>query len=361
MDDDEELAAASGMTSGLVDEAAFPLYVQSHQARVAKDGECLTVSLPGEETIVVRLAEISHVAVLGNATVTTPALHALLRRGIPICWHAADGWFLGHGVGLAAGPAVLRQAQVRTGDDPVRALGIARGLVAAKIRNSRARLRGAGWSPAVVKARLSLRRLAADADQCATPDRLRGLEGAAAAAYFGAFAHVLAPPRTEDAAALSFTARQRRPPPDPVNALLSFAYALLTREMTVAVVAAGLDPMIGFYHVAEYGRPSLALDLMEPYRPLLADAAVQAAINRGSVGRADFDAGPPDHGGVRLAPAARKALIAAFEERLSDTVTLPWLGFAASYRRLIALQPRLLSRFLAGERHDHPVPVPRQG
>ena len=182
---------------------------------------------------------------------------------------------------------------------------------------------------------------------------LLGVEGAAAARYFGAFAQLLRPgPAAEaDDFAFDFRTRNRRPPTDPVNALLSFAYAMLTRTLTVTLTACGFDAYRGFYHQPRYGRPALALDVMEPFRPLIADSVVVQVINNGEIRPRDFvRAG----GGVALKPEARKALLTAFERRLSHEVTHPLFGYRIAYRRLLEVQARLLGRHLLGELPDYP-------
>jgi len=191
---------------------------------------------------------------------------------------------------------------------------------------------------------------------------LLGIEGSAAAVYFGCFGSLLRPGDGSPGAAsadftrFEFEKRNRRPPADPVNAMLSFAYALLVRTLTVTLTAVGFDPYRGFLHQPRYGRPALALDIMEPFRPLIADSAVLTAINTGEVGPTDFvRAGD----GVALTPAGRRALIAAFERRLSHEIVHPVFSYRVSYRRLLEIQARLLGRFLLGEIDDFPQITPR--
>ena len=192
---------------------------------------------------------------------------------------------------------------------------------------------------------------------------LLGLEGDAAAAYFRAFARLLAPPDAGGAAdgpdglsPFRFETRDRRPPTDPVNAMLSLAYAMLTRHVTVALAAAGLDPYRGFFHAPRYGRPALALDVMEPFRPIIADSVVLAAVNTGEVGVDDFIAGAA---GTALTTAGRRRFVGAFERRLSQETTHPVFGYRISMRRLIDVQARLLARYLQGEIRAYPHYLPR--
>ena len=185
--------------------------------------------------------------------------------------------------------------------------------------------------------------------------QLLGMEGEAAALYFRAFPRLF----TEAVSALpafAFERRNRRPPADPVNACLSLAYALLTRTFGAALTAVGLDPWKGLHHVERPGRPALALDLIEPYRPILADSAVLTALNNGELGPDDFIHAA---GGCNLKPRARRSLIAAYERRLDQETTHPVFGYQVSMRRLLQVQARLFARWLLGEIPDYPHYVPR--
>ncbi|HRQ83036.1 MAG TPA: CRISPR-associated endonuclease Cas1, partial [Azospirillaceae bacterium] len=183
-------------------------------------------------------------------------------------------------------------------------------------------------------------------------DSLLGVEGAAARLYFAAFPQLL---RNSDPA-FRFAGRTRRPPADPVNAMLSFAYAMLLRHWLAALAAAGFDPYLGFFHRPLAGRAGLALDMMEPFRPLVADSAVVGAINNGEIRGDDFDR---DGGAVLLNANGRKALIAAFERRMDILLTDPADEREKSYRRLFADQSRRLAQFLEEKRSDFPHYIPR--
>lgn len=332
---------------------ALPLYVQAHSAKVAKKGETLEISVQDEKVKTVRLIEVSQLVLIGNVYVTTPTLHELMRREIPISWHSFGGWFLGHSIGTGHKNVELRAAQYRTAFDPQRCLRLARGLVAAKIQNCRTFLRR-NWKdpetssdPVYDQLRVGVRQARAAPD----PASLLGIEGAAAAQYFGHFSKLIRPPDKPGEFGFDFNRRNRRPPTDPVNALLSYAYTLLVRSWTVTLSGVGFDPYQGFYHQPRYGRPSLALDLMEPFRPLIADSSVIQAINNGEVRPTDFLNAA---GSVALTADGRKRFIAAFERRLSQEVTHPLFGYRISYRRLLELQARLLGRHLLGELDDYP-------
>ena len=328
-----------------------PVYVQAHRARVGKKGDCLEIAVDDEVTSRPRLAEISKLVVMGNVYVTTPALHELMRREIPIAWHSYGVWFLGHTIGTGHGNVELRTRQFEASFDAEHCLQIARGLTQAKIRNCRTLLRRNSRTPEVTETALvDMRRLAEQAGRARSLDSLLGIEGAAAASYFGNFTHMLV--RSEDPDwPFEFGKRNRRPPTDPVNALLSFGYAMLTRTLTTTINGTGLDPYRGFYHQPRFGRPALALDLMEPFRPLLVDSFAVRAINNGELDQGDFVHTPV---GVNLNPAGRKKAIAAFERRLDQEVTHPQFGYSADYRRIIELQVRLLGRHLLGELDENP-------
>lgn len=297
----------------------LPLYVQAQRARVAKAGETLEISVDDQPKTTARLVEVSQVVLLGNVSITTPCIHELMRREIPISWHSYGGWFLGHSVGIGHKNVELRTAQYRRSFEPPFCQGVARALVAAKIRNARTLLRR-NWrdEPAPEHVLAELKRHAERSEHSRSMDELLGVEGNAAAIYFAHFSRLLKPGPGEPV--FDFARRNRRPPADPVNALLSFAYTLLVRTITVTLSSVGLDPYRGFYHQPRYGRPALALDLMEPFRPLIAESSVIQAINNGEVHMGDFVHAA---GSVALRPDGRKRFIATFERRLSQEMTHP--------------------------------------
>jgi len=331
---------------------ALPVYVQAHRAKVAKTGEVLEIHVDDVKTQTVRLIDCSQLVVFGNVYVTTPTMTTLMSRGIPISWHSYGGWFMGHTMGTGHKNIELRRAQHRAADDEGFCLRLARGLIEAKIRNCRTLLRRnwkSGEAPSILLDEMNIDcRRASRAGSLAT---LLGFEGTAAARYFGSFSNLIKESDDQKGFTFDFTKRNRRPPTDPVNALLSLAYTLLARTWVVTLSAVGLDPYLGYYHQPRYGRPALALDLMEPFRPLLADSSVILAINNGEVRPADFvRAG----GRVNLNPEGRKRFIATFVRRLATEVTHPLLGYRVTYRQLLELQGRLLGRHLLGEIPEYP-------
>lgn len=331
---------------------ALPMYVQARGAKVAKDGETLQVTVEDEPSQAVRLIDVSQLVVMGQVYVTTPTLHELMAREIPISWHSYGGWFLGHTVGVGHKNVEIRTAQYRVSFDPQHCLRLAKGFVVAKIQNQRTLLRR-NWKQGAAPEELidgfqhDVRR----AQRAADLGELLGAEGQAAARYFGAFSSMLSRDEGESALSFDFQTRNRRPPADPVNALLSYGYALLVRAWTVALTAVGFDVYRGFYHQPRYGRPALSLDMMEPFRPLLADSAVIQAVNNGEVRPSDFTSAA---GSVSLSDTGRKRFIGTFERRLDQEITHPVFGYKLSYRRLLELQARLLARHLLGEIMEYP-------
>jgi len=344
---------------------ALPLIVQSQRARIGKEGETLRIADEDRGETRVRLNDISDVALFGNVSITTPALAALMDREIPVAFHSHGGWFRGVAHGVGHRNVEVRAAQYRRSFDASGCMGFARHLVAAKIVNQRTLLRR-NWRGAREARKAVLDRLNAARRSTARAPSMRvllGLEGDAAATYFRAFSGLLAPPGAgkppDDAEALApfrFDARNRRPPTDPVNAMLSLAYAMLTRHLTVALATVGLDPYRGFFHAPRYGKPALALDIMEPFRPVIADSVVLSAVNTGEVSGGDFVTAPT---GTSLTPAGRRRFVGAFERRLSQETTHPLFGYRLSMRRLLLLQARLLCRHLLGELAEYPHYLPR--
>jgi CRISPR-associated endonuclease Cas1/CRISPR-associated protein Cas4 len=337
---------------GVTRDEALPMHVQAKGAKVSKKGDNLIVSIDDEEVTSARLIDVSQLALYGNIYVTTPALSELMWRGVPVTWHSFGGWFLGHTVGNGHKNVELRTAQYQASFDEQVCLHFARGLVEAKIQNARTLLRrnwkGAGDPKPVLSDLMSDVRHARRAKSL---PELLGVEGTAASRYFGQFRNLLKQAEGDEAMTFDFRTRNRRPPTDPVNALLSFAYTLLVRSWSVALTAVGFDAFRGLYHQPRYGRPALALDMMEPFRPLLADSSVIQAINNGEVRPTDFIEAA---GAVNLQADGRKRFIATFERRLDQEVTHPLFGYRVSYRRLLEIQARLLGRFLLGELREYP-------
>jgi len=321
--------------------AAAPLYVQEPGALVRKSGKCFEVWLKDQRLGQARIFETSHIAPF-SAQIATPALIEALDRGINVAFFSMGGWFKGLAYGPANKNVALRIAQYRAAFDPQFTLTLA----------PRLRRRHDPQLPHHADAQQPK-----EARRAASMTELLGIEGNAGRLYFAAFAGMLkSRPSADPASAgewpFDFHGRSRRPPRDPVNALLSLAYSLLVKELTVLAQVAGFDPYMGFYHQPRYGRPSLALDVMEEFRPLIADSVVITATNTGALSGRDFVRAGPS---VALTPAGRKKFIAVFEHRISDLITHPIFGYRISYRRVLEVQLRLLGRVLDGELADYPA------
>ena len=329
---------------------ALPLYVQEAGARVGKSGDELVVVPREGLKQTARLGQTSQIALFGQVQISTQAVQAALGLHIPVCYFSSGGWFYGMTTGLWHKNVELRRLQFRAAESPTVSIALARAFVATKIRNCRTFLRrNAGDVP--VQALDMLRRLAEEAEQCDAAASLLGIEGTAARVYFENFPLLLKRPDEAGNLAFDFNGRNRRPPRDPVNALLSFAYSMLTKDLTVVLQAVGFDPLLGFYHRPRYGRPALALDLMEELRPLVADSVVLNAINTGVIQRGDFSG---RGGAVSLSESGRGRFMRVYERRMDELVTHPVFGYRVSYRRVLEIQARLLARFLGGEIPAYP-------
>ncbi len=327
-----------------------PLYVTGYQLSIGKSGERLQVKEKGKVIQEARFNEISQVNLFGPMSMTGAAVQALCYAEKPLAHFSMGGWFYGMTTGLGLKNVFLRRDQFRRADDELFCLTLARDLVSTKIRNQRTLLqRNHVEPPAIILDRL--RRLAGQAQQAGSLESLLGVEGSAAAAYFGAFAGMIKTEDAEGLQAFDFTSRNRRPPRDPVNALLSFAYSLLARDLTIVCHAVGFDPFVGFYHQPRFGRAALALDLMEGFRPLVADSAVLSALNTRMVSPDDFiRAGDA----VAMSQRGRTGFIRAYEQRMDQLVTHPIFGYRISYRRVLEVQVRLLARYISGEIPRYP-------
>lgn len=322
---------------------ALPLYVQEQGAMVCKTGKALVVWKQKEKLATVRLADTSQLVLCGNISVTAQTMHLLCEEDIPVVHLSMGNWFYGITQGMGLKNAYLRAAQFRVAADAGRCLQLARQIVSAKIAAQRTFLRrnAAGLPQQALD---DLAQQDKNAQSSEKMESLLGIEGLGAKVYFAHFSRMIkgdALPTEWD-----FHNRNRRPPKDPINALLSFGYAMLAKECTVALTTEGFDPYWGFYHQPRHGRPSLALDLMEEFRTPVVDSAVITAINTGMVHEGDFEIAKA---GCAMKPAARKAFIRAYEGRLDQLVTHPVFDYRCSWRTVIRLQAKLLARWVRGE------------
>jgi CRISPR-associated protein Cas1 len=321
----------------------LPFYVQEQGATVCKTAKTLVVWKHKEKLATVRIADTSQLVLCGNISVTPQTIHTLCEENVPIVHLSMGHWFYGLTQGFGLKNAYLRSSQFRVAADVARCLRLARQIVSAKIAAQRTFLRrNAGGLPQCALDDLAEQDKNAQAAK--RIESLLGIEGLAARVYFANFSLMFK--SSGLSSEWDFQNRNRRPPKDPVNALLSFGYAMLAKECTVAVAAEGFDPYWGFYHQPRHGRPALALDLMEEFRTSVVDSAVITAINTGIVRESDFET---TKAGCAMKPAARKAFIRAYEGRLDQLVTHPIFDYRCSWRTVIRLQAKLLSRWVRGE------------
>lgn len=327
-----------------------PLYVTEPGSVVGVRGGRVNVTREGEQLVSLRLIDVSQVSVFGNAQVTTQALTEFFNRGVPVLWFSFGGWLRGWATGPPPRHVELRRKQVLAHAQG--GLGIAREMIGGKVRNARTLLR----RNARENAESAVNALGGVLDQIRSVSRidaLLGLEGTAARIYFSALPSMLSPTHAGIAKQFSMAGRTRRPPTDPVNALLSYAYALLLKDIVAILLGVGLDPYLGVLHRPRFGRPALALDLAEEFRPLIADSVVVNVLNNGELNERDFIRRA---GAVTLTPDGRRTMIKAYERRLDTTVTHPVFKYKISYRRVMDVQARILAAVILGE-IDQYVPM----
>lgn len=361
-DNEEEPAVAEVRQLVAARDDLRPLYLNSQGFRVGKSGEVIQVKDGDTLKQEIRLGEVSQINLFGNVQLSTQAVQSFCTAEVPVCYFSQGGWFYGITNGLNARNVFLRQRQFISAGHGSTALRLSRKLVAGKIRNQRTLLQRNHIEPPQTALR-QLKILGEKAETASELESLLGIEGSAARVYFSEFGGMLKSDDRDNAHrggpaefCFDFTQRNRRPPRDPVNALLSLAYSILVKDLTITCYALGFDPYWGFYHQPRFGRPALALDLMEPFRPLIADSVVLTAINTGMVTPGDFIRSGPS---VALKATGRKSFFRAYELRMDTLVTHPMFDYRVSYRRLLEIQARLLARFLNGEVDDYPVFVTR--
>jgi CRISPR-associated protein Cas1 len=329
------------------DPSPRPLYVTAQGATVGHRTGRVEITLHREVLETVRLIDVSQLCIYGNVQVTTQLLRELFSREIPTCWFSYGGWFSGLAEGLPSKHIELRRRQVAIAGQG--GLSVSRKIVEGKIRNCRTLLRrNARTRPEGVLNSLSS--LADQASEATALTSLLGLEGAAARLYFSTFESMLREDACFPGGPYSFDGRNRRPPKDPVNCLLSYCYSLLVKDLTAVCWAVGFDPYLGVYHRPRFGRPALALDLAEEFRPLIGESVVINIINNGEIRPSDFTVRA---GGVALTAEGRRKVIAAYERRLDVEVRHPTFGYQVNYRRVLDVQARLLAAHLLGEVPDY--------
>lgn len=338
---------------------ANTLFVTAEGAYLRTRGISLQVIVDGAAKIAVPLHHLHAVAILGRSTVSTAVLERCVEAGISVTFLSPTGKLLARVDAPVSGNVLLRREQFRAAEDSARAMEIARAVVAGKLNNCRAILMHASREDGIEGARrlglltasARVREAIAGAARATTLDELRGQEGIGTRSYFGAFKQLIR------VSAMRMEGRNRRPPRDPVNAMLSFLYALLLNDCISALATAGLDPAVGFLHTNRPGRPGLALDLMEEFRPVLADRTALAAINRRQITVDDFE--HQEGGSVMLKASARRTLISAYHDRCNEEVKHPLLSERARLAQFPFIQARLMARHLRGELAGYPPCVLR--
>jgi CRISPR-associated protein Cas1 len=322
-------------------------YVREQGAVVRKQDERLIVTKDDDAVAEIPLHQLEQLVVMGNVQVTTQALALLLKSEVDVVLMSLGGRVRGRLTANESKFAELRLRQLQMMSNEQANLALARPIVVGKLINQRAfLLRAAPVAPAGrSQLEKSARGIAEMTERAKTADNaesLRGFEGKAGAWYWPAFKTLL----KND---MGFQNRVYYPSTDPVNALLSFGYSLLQRDVTSAVQLVGLDPYLGFFHTVQYGRPSLALDLMEQFRPLVIDPLAVDLIVRDEIGPPDFARGATKERPVMLKEAAVKRVIQQYEERITSVVRYPLTNEQATFRRCIELQTRQLARVVRGE------------
>ncbi|MEZ0329682.1 MAG: CRISPR-associated endonuclease Cas1 [Dissulfuribacterales bacterium] len=343
------------------------LYLIEPQAIVHKEGGRFLVKKNGELLHSVHIAKLEQVIVAGPVMFTPAAIKTLLREGIDTIFSDNTGRYYGRLDGPESKNIFLRKSQFRRHDDEAFGLAFAKAVVRGKLRNQRvvlSRIQKNHKGVEITQPIAILSRLIERIDKAANLNELRGYEGQGAAIYFKAWGQGF------KADGITFTSRQRRPPKDPVNALLSLGYTFLLHTVARAVNLAGIDPYLGFLHTVDYGRPSLVLDLMEEWRPVLIDTLVLSVFNLGVIKTDDFmecrgedvedgdDAASSEGRGIRLTSAGWRKFIAQYERRMADKVVFHLDGMEYSYRDVIMRQIRHFVQYLKGDVKDYtPFPI----
>ena len=342
------------------------LYLMEQGSVVKLDGDTLVVHIPANEEkgterrkVRIPLVKVEQVVAYGKINFTAPARTALLEQGVDVCYCTQRGRFLGWLMSPFSKNGLLRIEQHRAHNDPVRSFTLAQAFVLGKLQNMRTMLMRANRKRGDAEIARAIRELKGvmgrviemrpeDAGHPQDPSHpqagtmqgsLMGLEGVGTSIYFSVFGRLLD-------GDWEFRGREKRPPRDPINALLSFGYTLLTNQALSAVSIVGLDPYVGFLHSSQYGKPALALDVIEPFRPLIVDSVVLTLLNNGMLKRSDFQ---EEFGAWRLTDKGRRIFLSKFEERLNTEIRHPVFKYKATYRRCLELEVRLVAKWLMGE------------
>ncbi len=325
------------------------LYITRPECYLHKERETVVIKQGDDKLGQFPMLALQNIYCFGQVSVSPALMAACIESGVGLSFFTEFGKFQAQVVGAPKGNVLLRSTQYRWADDEDKSVSVARLMIAAKVGNCRAVLmreqRNHGANDALEQAAQHLAAMLGNIRHARSVPQLMGLEGEAARVYFGVFSSLL---RAQD---LKFSGRVRRPPVDPVNALLSFAYVLLASECASALAGVGLDPYVGFLHQDQPGRKSLALDLMEELRAPLADRFVLTLINRGQMKLNDFVI--EASGAVRLNDDARKSLLTAYQDRKKESLKHPYLEQSIELGLLPHAQALLLARHLRGDMKNY--------
>jgi len=331
------------------------LYITTQGAYLAKDGETVDVRVEHETRLRVPIHTLGAIVCFGQVSCSPFLMGMCAERNVGLAFLTENGRFLARVTGPVNGNVLLRREQYRRADCLDESARMASAIVTAKIINCRTVLQRAardfpesGGVNSIGGASDRLARLLGRLETVAPLDVVRGREGDAARAYFGAFDHLIVAQKE----AFSFSERSRRPPLDNVNALLSFIYTLLTHDMTSALECVGLDPSVGFLHRDRPGRAGLALDLIEELRPFIADRLVLSLINRQQVNARGFE--KTESGAVQMSDDTRKTVLIAYQQRKQEEIKHPFLDEKIEIGLLPHVQSLLLSRYLRGDLDSYP-------
>ena len=329
------------------------LYVQTQDTYLRKEGETVVVEKDREVKLRLPIHTLQGIVTFGNVMTSPFLLNLCAERGVCVSFMSESGRFLARVTGPISGNVLLRLAQTRAYEDAARKGGISRHFVIGKIMNARSvmlrRMRDHGETPLLKEAcekMLDVIRRIRDSEADAA--RIRGLEGEAGAVYFSAFNELLLAGQET----FAITSRNRRPPTDPMNALLSFLYTLLAHDCRGALESVGLDPQIGFLHEVRSGRPALALDLMEEFRAFLADRVALSLVNLRQLGAKDFK--KTETGAVEMTEQARKTVLLMWQKKKQEIVMHPFLEEKTPIGLLPYTQALLLARYLRGDLDAYP-------
>lgn len=330
------------------------LYLTEQGLKVRREGQRLQLFREKKLLHEIRFDDVKEIFVFGRVHFTAQAIQALLKREVHVHFLTTSGKYLGRLVPPKGKNVELRLAQFRAFEDENQRLSLARGFIVAKVQNQRAFLRRQNRKlkdDALSRAILKLRQQIGQIESASTLETLRGAEGLAANTYFDVFGRLI------QVNGITFPGRIRRPPPDPINALLSLGYTLLCSQIWSLVETSGLDPYLGFLHVPEYGRPSLVLDLMEEWRPIIVDPLVVRLFNWGTIKPEDFTEEPWDEEGdfpcVRLSPQGLRKFLNQFHKRLEEAATYPPVGKRFRYKDIMKQQIWHLGRVLEGRENTY--------